>query len=75
VKAHLGDFIPEGRKRFFERDASHFFQALRTHPGVASEKALAFLANLRIADNPRTSLFCGDSGVARCWFGSECVGA
>ena len=26
---------------FFERDASHFLLALSTHPGVASEKALA----------------------------------
>jgi hypothetical protein len=26
---------------FFERDASHLLVALRTHPGVASEKALA----------------------------------
>jgi len=26
---------------FFERDASHLFSALSTHPGVASEKALA----------------------------------
>jgi hypothetical protein len=30
---------------FFERDASHLLTALSTHPGVASEKALASSAN------------------------------
>ena len=34
---------------FFERDAQHILSALSTHPGVASEKALASSGNNRAA--------------------------
>jgi hypothetical protein len=39
--------------RLFERDAPHLLVALSTHPGVASEKALAsFARDRRRTDDP-----------------------